>query len=752
MDRFINVVIPPLSKPYTYELPEALWSEVHVGSKVSVPLGNRWAAGYVVSKKGCFEAPSALPGFAPVLKSFEVKPIQKIVGTYPHFHPEQLEFFEWVAHYYGDNLSNVIDVAIPPYVPPKFARSVTLFRRPGVAPKSRVQREIIDLLEQSSTAVPWIVLTQRFRNAPATLKKLEADGIIQINTEELFDHHLLASNAPAWAKTSVELSSAQAQALTQISDSIDKAEFRTFLLYGVTGSGKTEVYIEAIQRALQHNLQALVIVPEIALTPQLLDRFRARLGPELAILHSGLPKRARWDSWRALLEGRNRVAIGARSGIFAPLARLGVIIVDEEHDTSFKQSDGLRYNARDLALVRGQFAHCPVILGSATPSLESLQKAIDGKYTQLALSGTSGFSSKFSVDVVDMNKVKPWEMLSKHISPTLYEALCQALARKEQAFILYNRRGFATYLQCERCGDVLSCPNCTVTLTYHQFNNSLVCHYCNFSTVQKELCSKCPDTQKNQSDQPGKLTQRGGGTEKVYEELLALFPDAAIDRLDRDAAQDIEMYRKIIEKARSGATHILVGTQMIAKGHDLPNVTLVGVVDCDVGLHLPDFRASERVFQLLTQASGRSGRGEKFGRVILQTRTPEHPSLINTIRRDYRAFADQELRSRKSAQYPPFSRMLRIVVSSQDKSLANKMARKLKELTVQYRDAQALKFLVLGPSPTPIEKIKAQWRFHILLKGRKASTLVALVDFLRSKLKRSTALKVIFDMDPQEMM
>ncbi len=754
MTTHVRVLVPPLAQYFTYELPEAL-SQVEVGFRVLVPFGKRKAYGYVIGKDN---ASHASP-------EYTVKQVAGVDGNYPHFNPSQTEFFKWVAEYYGDTLSRVLEVAVPPSVPQKFERAIIRTKLSAEGKNlGTLQRGILETLENGKGLVAYSDILRKYRGAGAALKKLTAYGLIEVTSDEILNTHIVKEIA-LWAKSAVALNENQARACELILSAAQEDRFEPFLLHGVTGSGKTEVYIEVAKQCRAHNKGALIIVPEIALTPQLIDRFRARLGENIAILHSALHKRARWDSWRALVEGRCTIAIGARSGIFAPIPNLGVIFVDEEHDSSYKQSEGLRYHARDLALVRGSQEKCPVVLGSATPSLETYYNAMRSKYTFLRLPASHSTAAASSIEIVDLNQIKPWEMRTRNISPQLFEALSSTIARDEQTFILYNRRGFASYLQCDRCEHVLECPNCSVTLTLHQNSNSLLCHYCNFQIFPPKYCPKCEGgapaseaagaraKKKKGSDDPkGEFVQRGAGTERIFEELKELFPNVGIDRLDRDTALNTELYKKILDKVRSGETKILVGTQMIAKGHDLPGVTLVGIADCDVGLHMPDFRASERIFNLLTQAAGRAGRGDKAGRVILQTRVPEHPSLTLTVTKDYEAFARGELRSRKTLGYPPYSKILRVVVSSPMQSYPQEILLSFREHAEALLRKEPMELSILGPSPTPLERLKGEWRWHLLFKSPTIKPVHRVLTLLQGLKIKTGKVKIIFDLDPQEMM
>lgn len=753
MTTTANIAIPPLMQTFTYIVPETI-KNLDVGYRVEVPFGRRKATGFVVStahdqSKQSHDKKSG--------KTFELKELKAKLEEYPCFNPDQLKFFQWVANYYGDSLSNVIDVAIPHAVAQKLERHIHLVGQATDANKSRSQlrNSIIKELTEIGGSAPYSFISKKYKGSTATLKKLEAEQIIKIDSNEIIDQHISQVEAPSWAKRNVQLNPQQKLAVLEVLKAVHGGFFKPFLLHGITGSGKTEVYLEIISELREQGLGALVVVPEIALTPQLIDRFRARLGNEIAILHSGLNRRVRWDSWRALVEGRNSIAIGVRSAIFAPVKKLGVVIVDEEHDGSFKQSEGLRYNARDLAVLRAQFDNCPVVLGSATPSLETFYNATTGKYTYLELNTRPESLVNNSIEVVDLNQTKPWEMTSKNISPQLFKEIKDTVDNGNQVFILYNRRGFSSYFQCEKCQKVLECSNCSVTLTYHQTRNSLVCHYCGMTMLPPEFCPSCQKESiaQGKNDQvPGKLIHHGAGTERIFEEIETLFPSVCIDRLDRDAVSDIEEYKQVLDKVRSGQTKILIGTQMIAKGHDLPNVTLVGVVDCDVGLHMPDFRAGERIFQLLTQAAGRAGRGEKAGKVILQTRVPKHNSLEKTVSQDFHAFAKVELAARKNLNYPPFTRLLRIIASADEKEAAAKVLHDFKKTIQRTINENKLEVVLLGPAPCTLSKLKTSFRLHLLLKSKSSKNLNQIMQILRKINLKTKKVKLIFDMDPQDML
>lgn len=742
--KLVNVVIPPLEQRLTYAVPRELEAHVAVGTRVKVPLGRRVAFGFVIE----------LLQQQPPDASFAIKEVRTDAEPHPCFAASQLPFFQKVADYYGAPLSEVIDVAVPPALPARVQRSVTLNPDIEETPRGSLQSRIVQLLRDAGGALDYSQLLREGKGASNALRTLAARNIVTIHRTELVDSHLKGIEHAPWAATTLTLNDEQQEARRKISAATAARRFEPFLLHGVTGSGKTEVYIEVIREALAQGRGALVIVPEIALTPQLIDRFRARLGDDIAVLHSALNPRVRWDAWRALLAGRNRVAIGARSAVFAPIKDLAVIVVDEEHDGSFKQSEGLRYNARDVALLRAKLEQCPVVLGSATPSLESYHHARTGRYTYQPLPSRHS-AAPLEISLVDLNTLKPWEMVSRHVSPLLHQRLRAVLDRGEQAFVLYNRRGFASYLQCERCETVVECPHCSVTLTLHRHANSLLCHYCGVNRPPPEFCPECLAREaagKLEHGTVGRLLERGAGTERVFDELRELFPEVQIDRLDRDAASDIDTYRAILNRVRDGTTKILVGTQMIAKGHDLPGVTLVGVIDCDVGLHMPDFRAGERVFQLLTQAAGRAGRGAQQGSVVLQTRVPKHPSLVRTLHADFQGFAEEELATRRALRYPPFARILRIVASAAEEELPMRVLTEWRERISRLARASEEELVVMGPAPAPLQRLRTMWRWHLLVKSARPSALSRVQHLLKPLLPNSKKVKIVFDVDPQELL
>jgi primosomal protein N' (replication factor Y) len=524
--------------------------------------------------------------------------------------------------------------------------------------------------------------------------------------------------------TRFEPTADQAAAIEQLVHALG-ARSSPFLLQGVTGSGKTLVYIEVIREALARGLSAIVLVPEISLTPQTAFRFRAQFGDQVAVLHSRLSDGERFDAWRALRRGDRRVAVGARSALFAPLANLGVIIVDEEHDGSYKQSEAPRYHARDLAVMRAQANDALCALGSATPSLESWHNASSGKFTRILLPERVGGAVLPHVRVIDL-RVKSDQgangrqrsVTDRVLSDALVNAIASRLRRNEQVILLHNRRGYSSFVQCRECGEVSPCVNCSVALTYHKTTRRLLCHHCRHEEPVPARCGRCGSVD---------LSYRGLGTEQVERVAAETFPDARIARMDVDTTSGKWAHQQILERVERGEVDILLGTQMIAKGLDFPRVTLVGVVNADVGLHLPDFRASERTFQLLAQVAGRAGRGTLGGEVLVQTALPDHYAIRAAVTHDYEAFAARELEERKPVPYPPWVRLTNAVLSSPDRRLAASAAESA-AAWVRRRLSSGPGGLggnteVVGPAPSPIERLHGRWRWHFFVRSASAKAV-----------------------------
>jgi primosomal protein N' (replication factor Y) len=746
---FFSVVIPPLEGEFLYAYDPTQHPTLAVGDVLEVPLGRRKTRAFITSLNSAKESSSKAEMEA---RGITIKNIPDGTPSSHAFNHEHLPFYEWVARYYAEPLSKVLDLAIPTPTPEKALRAyvVSPSLQENLASRVRVgspQDKVLTFLKTQTAPVEQKHVLEACGASPAILRALVKKSLIE-------ERQVSTAHASQCVSTdqlpNLPLNEEQTLAADALRPSVLEQKFTTALIQGVTGSGKTEVYLALIIEALRQGRSALVIVPEIALTPQLTERFTSRLKQHVAVLHSGLKPKERWRHWTDLAAGRVKVAIGARSALFAPVNNLGLLVVDEEHDSSFKQGDGIRYHARDLALVRGKLGSCPVILGSATPSLETYHHAVTGKYLHLKLTQRYHTAANSRFTIVDLNAVKPWEMKTKNIAPQFFSALHQALSQGGQAFVLYNKRGFASYLQCSKCENVLGCPHCSVTLTFHRHSNSLLCHQCNFSMVPPIVCSTCGAHEAIESPGEPLFTQRGSGTERVHEEISSLFPKSRVATLDRDSASTIADYIDILGRVRNREIDILVGTQMIAKGHDLPGVTFVGIVDCDVGLHLPDFRAAERSFQLLTQVAGRAGRRQEQGHVVLQTRVPSHPSLAMTAASNYFDFAEHELNLRRQLGYPPFRKLLRIVISCADRSRALQDSAAVAKTARQLLSGKDIE--LLGPAPAPIEKIRTLWRYHVLLKAASAAELQHLMKHIKQLHPSSAEVRIAYDLDPHEML
>jgi primosomal protein N' (replication factor Y) len=580
-------------------------------------------------------------------------------------------------------------------------------------------------------------LRTTFPNAAAKVRALVIDGLVETLEEETYRQVL---SDPAPADRIVTPMAAQTEGVRAVTAA--GFAFAPFLLWGVTGSGKTEVYMQCIASCLQAGRTVLVLVPEISLTHQLVDRLRARFGERVAVLHSGLSDGERWDEWRRIARGEVDVAVGARSAVFAPLPRLGLVIVDEEHDPAYKQEDGIRYNGRDVAVVRARLAACPVLLGSATPSMETFQNAHIGRYRRLDLPERVEARPLPTIEVIDLRRSRGAER-TVLISPHLTAALRANLAAHGQSLVFLNRRGFANFLQCHQCGDAFMCPNCSVALTWHRRWQALQCHHCDHTIPPPPACPHCGGYA---------LGAWGAGTEQVESALRTLVPGARVGRMDRDTTTRKGAQRQILGAWERREYDILVGTQMITKGHDIPGVTLVGVLLADLSLNFPDFRASERTFQLITQVAGRAGRGNRPGRVLVQTLQPEHPSLQYAVQHDFRGFAEQELAARRETGYPPFARLVLVRCEGESAPGTERIARALAKAA---RENAAASVRVLGPTPSPIERLRGRWRWQLLLRARSSAQVRRVARFAHDAVRRAAqraGVRVLIDVDPYSML
>lgn len=550
-------------------------------------------------------------------------------------------------------------------------------------------------------------------------------------------------------KRAAHLTPAQEEALGTLVRSIDEEGFVTFLLHGVTGSGKTEVYVRAAEHAVSRGRQVLVLVPEIALSFQVVERFRLSFGDRVGVLHSGLPKRARQDTWRAARSGALAVVVGARSAIFTPLPGLGLVVVDEEHESSYKQSETPRYHAREVGIVRAQHSGATVVLGSATPCLETTANTRSGKYRLLTLPERIDARPRATVEPIDLRADPDAAADAKQAVPILARSLVGAvgdrLDRKEQVILFLNRRGWAPYVQCRRCGESMKCHQCDVSLTYHRQGNLLVCHYCGERRSGVPACASCGSTS---------LHFGGVGTQKVEDELAERWPQARVLRLDADTTRKVGSFPSILGRFARGEADILLGTQMVARGLDFPNVTLVGVINADAGLNLPDFRSAERTFQLLTQVAGRAGRGKKPGHVLLQTFHPEHYALQAAIAQDHEAFFTQEIRIRRSLRYPPFSRMANVLFDGAKEHHVVAAAQWLHALLRAEPGGRDVRYL--GPAPAPLSRLKGKFRWHLALRASRHARLraaaVLAMHVWGDRGRKFPGVRLAIDIDPVDLL
>ncbi|HSM03511.1 MAG TPA: primosomal protein N' [Longimicrobiales bacterium] len=624
-----------------------------------------------------------------------------------------------------------------------------LVQRDEAFGRAHRQREAYEHLEAAGGGAELSSLTEQGGFSRSVVSGLEEKGLVVVeDREEIRDPFRHLPDDPGEVPP---LTDAQAAVVAELTAAIGEPLPRPFLLHGITGSGKTRVYIELLKAVRARGQGAIVLVPEISLTPQTVKRFRAHFGDDVAVLHSGLSQGERYDAWRQLRAGEKTVAVGARSALFAPVRNLGAIVVDEEHDGSYKQSETPRYQARDLAVVRGAARDAVCLLGSATPSLESWSNASAGKFRLLELPDRIGGAVLPPVRTIDLREIRKGEREGAGagrgrpaggtiLSPELVEAVNARLEREEQVILLLNRRGYASFVQCRECGDVRRCMHCAVSLTYHRTTGRVVCHHCRYEEAAPTRCERCG------SDD---LDFRGLGTEQVERVVTETFPGARIARMDVDTTSGKWAHQDILGRVERREVDILLGTQMISKGLDFPQVTLVGVVNADVGIHLPDFRATERTFQLLSQVAGRAGRGRLGGEVLIQTSLPDHYVLEAVKRHDYVGFAARELEERTTPAYPPHVRLANVVVSSPDGDVAADQAESAVHWVDGWLRRQRAPVERVGPAPAPIERLHARWRWHFLLRSESPRALGALCrDFMTGFQPRGQDVRVALDRDP----
>jgi primosomal protein N' (replication factor Y) len=741
---YVRVIIDrAIHRELDYAVPEGLMNRVGVGSRVRVPFREKSALATVVAVTEQSEAKG-------------IRLIEAVVGEAPILSEQLLELGRWISAYYCCPIETVMRSLLPQVIRrAEVGWKKQLFVQPGrkidneelekLRKRAPRQAELLEAILRLGAPTRASQLLRQTSLDNQTLRALVKRGLVELREEAVVrDPH---ADEQFIATSNLILNQEQTHALKEITQALDSPEkSRPILLHGVTGSGKTEIYLQAIRAALDRGRTAIVLVPEISLTPQTVERFKGRFADvqdAVAVLHSHLSEGERHDEWHKIHSGRARIAIGARSAVFAPLKNLGLIVVDEEHETTYKQEEAPRYHARDVAIVRAKIEKCVAVLGSATPSLESYHNAAIGKYQLVTLTQRIDEKQMPLMRVVDLRQQRRKEKSATILSEKLRAAIADRLEKREQTILFLNRRGFSTSLLCSDCGEARNCPNCSVALTFHRHPavaGRLSCHLCGHTAAVPKKCPACgKDT----------LIYAGFGTERVESTVSQIFPKAIVRRMDADSMTRKEAYRETLRNFRTGRIDILVGTQMIAKGLHFPNVTLVGIINADLALHLPDFRAGERTFQLLTQVAGRAGRGETSGEVFVQTYTPFSPSIQFARHHDFAGYFQQELEFRERCGFPPFKHAILITVRSPHEGRA-----KLSAETLQRRLKEALpqEFILGDATAAPLEKLQGQFRFHILVRGEAIMRLSRLVRETVDKLPFPEDVIVTVDVDPYQLL
>jgi primosomal protein N' (replication factor Y) (superfamily II helicase) len=734
-------------REFDYRVPERLRDVVHVGSRVHVPFGHRNVQGHVVA----FAEKSSYPG---------VKEIAGVIGERPLLDPTMIELARWMARYYCCPVETAMRCVLPEAV----RRGETTFKQNlhvrltaaaaagplALGPRAAKQSLVVEILKANPHGLFLAELLRKAGVTAAVVETLKHKGIVEISAKtaerDPYSDEVFLPSEP------LPLNAAQQQALDLVCRSADTLEPAVVLIHGVTGSGKTEVYLQAIDHVLAQSKGVIVLVPEIALTPQTVERFKSRFNPkrhgtQVAVLHSHLSSGERHDEWHKIHRGDARIVIGARSAVFAPVNSPGLIVVDEEHETSYKQEEAPRYNARDVAVMRGRMQRCAVVLGSATPSLESYfntqpREGQPPKYGLVRLPDRADHKQMPRIRVVDLR-----EELLRHkglfvFSDKLRTGIAQRLDRKEQVLLFLNRRGYATSMTCPKCGYVAQCEQCSVSLVYHRKLNQLKCHYCGHEQAAPERCpnAECRSPQ---------IKYAGVGTEKIESAVAKNFPAARVARMDSDVMVRKDLYREILGDFRTGKVDILIGTQMIARGLHYPNVTLVGIIYADMALHLPDFRAAERTFQLIVQVAGRAGRGDVEGEVVVQTFTPFADAIRHARQHDYPGFYQQEIEYRNEFHYPPFTRAVALLFRGRNE---DKVRRHAEAVADKLRAETGKLALIAGPAPAPMARIKGFFRYQILMRTRQIMRLTETVAAVLRTAKLPSDVLVAVDVDPMSLL
>lgn len=738
---YVRVIIDrSIHRELDYLVPETLAEKIGIGSRVRVPFRERSALATVVGLLETSEAQG-------------IRPLEALVGDAPILSPKLIELGRWMSAYYCCPIETVMRSLLPQVIR---RAEVGWKKQLFVSAAREIAAEEVDKLRRRAPKQADLLAAVSKLRGPAlaaellrqtsvdnqTLRALEKRGFVTLTEEAVArDPH---GDEQFIASSNLSLNSEQAAALAAVQEALKApTKAKPILLHGVTGSGKTEIYLQAIDLALGRSKTAIVLVPEISLTPQTVERFKGRFAEAqdtVAVLHSHLSEGERHDEWHKIHAGRARIVVGARSAVFAPLENLGLIVVDEEHETSYKQEEAPRYHARDVAVVRAKLEGCAVLLGTATPSLESYHNAIQGKYRLLQLTQRVDDCQMPLMRIVDLRLERRKEKVAAILSEKLRQAITTRLEKHEQTILFLNRRGFSTSLLCSNCGEARNCPNCSVALTFHRGAARLTCHLCGHTAAVPKKCPACSQDA---------LIYSGFGTEKVEANVAHLFPEAVVRRMDADSMSRKDAYRETLHAFRSGKIDILVGTQMIAKGLHFPNVTLVGIINADLALHLPDFRAGERTFQLLTQVAGRAGRGETPGEVFVQTYTPFSPSIQFARHHDFAGYFEQELEFRERCDFPPFRHVVLITVRSAHEGRAKLSA---ETLVRRLKESLGAEFILGDATPAPLEKLQGQFRFHILIRGEAIMRLSRLVRETLDKLPLPGDVVAAVDVDPYQLL
>ena len=730
-------------EPLDYLVPEALAERLEVGMRVRVPLGK----GDRLRQAYCIQLREAGP------EDRGLKHVAEVVDSRPLLTPALLRLSQWMARRWVCPWATVLEAMIPAGVRQGAGRHWVTLLEPNraelekisLAELPRKQRLALEQLLAAGEPLRPEELARLARCTLAPINALRKKNLVLARRSRQ-RRRPAADESPLPPRTSPpQLTPEQQQALRAIQQALEARRHQVFLLHGITGSGKTEVYLQAIQQVIQSGRSAVVLVPEISLTPQTQQRFEARFG-RVAVLHSHLTDTQRSWHWERIAAGQVSVVVGARSAVFAPVRHLGLIVVDEEHESSFKQESAPRYHAREVALFRAREEGVPLLLGSATPSLESYHRAQSGQYQLLRLTRRINRLPLPQVELVDLRTPAPGRSGPAMISPQLHRAVSQVLEEGGQVILLLNRRGYSTHVQCPACGYAMQCPRCEISLTYHRQDAVVLCHWCDYELPAPRTCPECRHPA---------IRFSGWGTQRLEEEVRRRFPQVECIRMDTDSMRRPDSHRRALEAFEQGRARILLGTQMIAKGLDFPNVHLVGVINADTALHLPDFRASERTFQLLVQVAGRAGRGRRRGWVLVQTFTPDHAVLRAAAEQDYTGFAQRELRMRRELGYPPFGHMARLVLRGanvdQVRLWAEETCRRIQQ-QLQATGAAEQGGRVLGPAPAPLARLREQYRFHLQVLAPETVPLWDLVAESLAGLEPPPEVQLAVDIDPVNML